>query len=97
MSEVTNRQHSGYAYTMGPWGELHEGETLSCRHCQFTWVLTRGANKERGYCTLCMGHTCGSEACMACVPAEQRMDNLEAGLPELTPRPVKVFVPPGLE
>lgn len=97
MSEVTNRKHSGTFFTTGPWGELSEGQTLSCRHCGFNWELVRGSGKARGYCTLCMGYTCGSQACLACLPQEARMENLEAGRPELTPRPVKILVPPGLE
>lgn len=97
MDRMTNRRSSGTAYTMGLWGELHEGATLSCSHCQFTWVLAKGSGKSRGFCQQCMGYTCGAHACMECVPAELRMENLEAGRPELTPAPAMISVPAGVD
>lgn len=93
MSEVTNRKASGHWFAMGLAGELTEGQTLTCCHCQHAWVLVKGSGKARGFCTRCMGYTCGAPACLGCVPAEQRLENIEKGLPELTPRPVQILVP----
>lgn len=78
---------------MGLWGELKDGETLSCVHCQHTWILQKGSGKARGFCTNCMGYHCGAPNCWECVPLEQRLENLEAGRPELTPGPVKILIP----
>ena len=95
MSELNHRKASGTAFVTGPWGERFEGATLSCCHCQFTWVLQKGSGKVRGFCTSCMRPHCGGPNCWECVPIEQRLENIEAGRPELTPAPVKVFVPSG--
>ncbi len=93
MSEHTNRKASGHWFAMGMAGELTEGQTLTCTHCQSAWVLCKGSGKMRGFCTKCMGYTCGAKACLECVPAERRLENAEAGRPELTPAPVKILMP----
>lgn len=92
MSEHTNRRASGHFTATGLYGELKEGQTLSCCHCSFTWILQKGSGKLRGFCTNCMGYVCGP-ACAACVPAERKIENIEAGRDPNTPSPVKVFVP----
>lgn len=94
MGEATSRKASGTFYATGLWGELVEGQTLSCVHCQHTWELKRGSGKLRGYCQNCAGYVCGP-GCLECVPVERRVENVEAGRPELTPAPVKVLVPDG--
>lgn len=81
---------------MGKWGELTEGQTISCVHCQLSWMLVKGSGRVRGFCTNCMGYVCGP-ACMECIPAERKIENLEAGLDLNTPAPIKIFVPPGIE
>ena len=96
MGRLTDRRASGTEYTTGIAGELHEGETLSCVHCQFTWSIQRGSVKHRGFCTKCMGYVCGP-ACFECVPIERRLENLEAGRPELTPMPASILVPEGID
>lgn len=96
MSEVTNPRHSGTYFSMGLWGELTEGQTLQCCHCQHTWVLAKGSGRTRGFCQNCMGYTCGP-ACVDCIPVEVRIENLEAGRPELTPVPTRIFVPAGVD
>lgn len=93
MSEVNNPRASGMFFATGLGGELVEGATLSCCHCQHTWILKKGSGKVRGFCTNCMGYTCGNPKCFECVPSEQRIENIEAGRPELAPRPVKILVP----
>lgn len=93
MSNVTNRRASGYWQSTGLAGEVRDGETLSCEHCQRTWVVRKGSGKVRGFCTRCMGYTCGNPACEACVPAERRAENVEAGRPPLEPPPAKILTP----
>jgi hypothetical protein len=93
VSELTNRRRSGFFDAMGLAGELVSGETLSCCHCQHTWVLVKGSGKVRGFCTNCMGYHCGGPNCWECVPAERRIENIEAGRPELTPCPPLIVVP----
>ncbi|HSZ58591.1 MAG TPA: hypothetical protein VK797_23185 [Tepidisphaeraceae bacterium] len=58
-------------------------DCLRCCHCQAVWVVVRGSGKRRGFCTKCMGPTCGSDECMACNPWEKRLERIEAGKPEL--------------
>jgi hypothetical protein len=97
MMPLTDRRASGTAYTTGLGGELHEGQTLSCCHCQGTWMIEKGSGKVRGFCTRCMGYHCGGPTCWECVPVERRIENVEAGRPELTPVPASVVVPAGVE
>lgn len=96
MAEVANRRASGVVQMMGLWGELVEGQTLSCCHCQHTWILRKGSGKLRGFCQRCMGYVCGP-GCMECIPIERRLENLEAGRPELTPAPALIVVPGGID
>lgn len=97
MSEpLTSRKASGNVFIHGWYGELQEGETLSCVHCQETWLIQRGSGKMRGFCQKCNGFVCGLK-CADCVPVERRWENLEAGRPELTPMPAMILVPPEIE
>lgn len=93
----TNPRAAGHYFAMGPWGELSEGQTLQCCHCQYTWTLVKGSGRERGWCGRCMGYTCGNPVCGECVPAERRAENVEAGRPVLTPCPAMILVPAGVE
>ncbi len=90
MSEVNHRKSSGVAQSFGVWGELEEGATLSCCHCQHTWILKKGSGKLRGFCQNCLGYVCGP-GCMECVPVERMIENMEAGRDPKTPPPVKIF------
>jgi len=96
VSEFTCRKASGYFQETGLWGELKDGETLSCCHCGGIWILQKGSGKARGFCQQCDRVHCGGPTCWECIPYEARIENLEAGRPELTPRPTKVFIPEGL-
>lgn len=84
--------HGHFEYT-GPYGEIQEGDTLSCCHCRAHWEVRLGSGKLRGYCARCGAYTCGRAACDECVPYERRLENCEAGLPELTPAAPSVLVP----
>lgn len=94
MSEVNHRKASGTFHTTGLYGEQQQGATLSCCHCQHTWIVQKGSGKLRGFCQQCMGFVCGPQ-CAECVPIERRIENMEAGRPENTPAPVKILVPSG--
>lgn len=83
----------GWTKTTGPYGEVVHCDTLQCCHCQAHWEVLVGSGRLRGFCSRCMGYTCGQPACMICVPAEVRLENIEAGRPELTPRPELILVP----
>jgi len=52
-------------------------DTLQCVHCGGHFVMIRGSGRRRGFCTLCHGITCGSAGCVACVPTEQWLDQVE--------------------
>ncbi|MCC6419930.1 MAG: hypothetical protein IT429_16975 [Gemmataceae bacterium] len=71
-------------------------DTVQCCHCGRIWLWQPGSGRRRGFCTLCGGLTCGTGACDRCVPMEQMIENMEAGLPyELACRhkPIRVSVP----
>ena len=54
-----------------------EGQTLSCVHCQRTWVVKPGSGRARGWCMKCNGPTCGGQACQTCVPFERQLAIIE--------------------
>lgn len=97
MSELSNRKASGHWESIGHGGELTEGQTLTCCHCQNAWILQKGSGKLRGYCSKCDRYHCGAPACWECIPIERRLENAEAGRDELTPSPVTILVPPGID
>lgn len=73
---------SGYAIITDPdalHGVVDEGETVSCCHCQFTWIVKPGSGTRRGWCYLCQKPVCGKEGCLSgCVPLEKRIELVEA-------------------
>lgn len=83
---ASGKHLAGHTKTTGPYGELIDADVLQCVHCRHTWEIVAGSGVARGFCSRCCGYTCGSRACMECVPYEQRLENEEAGLPRLTPR-----------
>lgn len=77
-------------------GELQH-EFHACCHCG-RYHPVRGAVDAliRGqvvlvYCSRCNSLRCPE--CEACVPMEQQLDNMEAGLPVLTPRRPQILMP----
>lgn len=57
---------------------------LQCVHCGSHFPRQPGSGKVRGWCVRCHGPICGP-GCAACVPYEQQIENIEAGLPATTP------------
>lgn len=90
--------HGYFEYT-GPYGEIQQGDTISCCHCRRHIEYRAGIENQLGFCSLCYngktgsGKTCGHTDCAAHVPFEQRLENWEAGLPALTPRRPQTSVP----
>lgn len=69
-------------------------DTYRCRHCQRHWVHTKEKARKRGFCWRCCGPVCGKDDCAGeCIPYEARMENVEAGRPELTPPRTSVAFP----
>lgn len=58
-------------------GATTQQDTLRCCHCQGIWIVVRGSGRRRGFCTKCMGPTCGSEGCHHCVPFEKKLEMIE--------------------
>lgn len=69
----------GIVVVTDPDGKTIERDTLRCCHCQHVWVVVPGSGRRRGFCTRCMGPTCGNPKCDACVPIEKRLDLYEKG------------------
>jgi hypothetical protein len=86
----------GYFFYTGPNGEQEQGMLFQCCHCGKMHEVRKGIEKKCGRCPKCMGgkhggFICGP-TCAECIPIEQRLENMEHGLPEETPRPVKVLI-----
>ena len=71
----STRPH-GHVIIAGPEGVI-EGETMQCVHCGRHWVIQPGSGRRRGWCSKCMGPTCGSQQCHECVPAERKLELME--------------------
>ena len=88
------RKPDGYTRTTGPHGEVVDADTLFCVHCSGHFEVVAGSGRLRGFCRKCMGYTCGEPGCMVCLHYEQKLENVEKGLPALTiPTKVSVAVP----
>jgi hypothetical protein len=90
---IALRRPHGHFERTGPYGEIEQGDTISCVHCRRHYESRVGLDRQLGWCGRCMGPTCGRTECQVCVPYEQRLDNCDAGLPELTQRADAVMVP----
>lgn len=64
-------------------------DLVACVHCGRHWPLGKALQDHAagvvkfGFCARCNGICCPGDRCAACVPAEQQLENLEAGRPEL--------------
>jgi hypothetical protein len=88
------RKPAGYTKTTGPHGEIIDCDTLQCCHCGGHWEVIVGSGRLRGFCTKHLDYTCGRPECMVCLDKEQRLENLEAGRPELwVPTAESIIVP----
>jgi hypothetical protein len=67
---------------------LAEHGTAQCVHCGGHFPIQPGSGKVRGFCCNCNGPICGPK-CLMCVPAEQQLENMEAGLP-IDHRPIRI-------
>ena len=70
---------SGYSFLTEPGKATDEGETLSCSHCQYTWIVKPGSGNKRGWCFKCNKPVCGKMLCnKRCEPWEKHMEIVEA-------------------
>jgi hypothetical protein len=53
------------------------GHTRQCPHCNKHFLSIKGSGTKRGFCTRCLGVTCGCAACDICVPFEEKMEIME--------------------
>lgn len=77
-------------------------KTIQCVHCGAHHVIKeafeRACQGKLGFCARCNGPTCGRAICEPCVPQEQQLENMEAGIvgPEVKifrPTKVSFFIP----
>lgn len=59
-----------------------EAGTLQCCHCGAHWQIKPGSGNVRGFCFKCNGPVCGPNCAGKCRPAEQLLENIEAGRPD---------------
>lgn len=77
-------------------GAEQQIDVVQCAHCQRIWAYQAGSGRKRGWCTRCNAMTCGSDDCDICVPWQQLLANMAAGMPFAKARkhrPIKVSVP----
>jgi len=67
----------GYAIITGEAGEVQEFDTFTCPHCNGVCIIRPGSGKQRGYCNMCGGPTCGRPNCMECVPFLKKLERHE--------------------
>ena len=67
----------GYGIITGEAGEVEEFDTFTCPHCNGVCIIRLGSGKQRGYCHLCNGPTCGRKNCMECVPFMKKLERHE--------------------
>ena len=69
------RKPSGVIFIDG----IEVASTRQCAHCGSHFISVRGSGITRGFCTNCMGDTCGKPECNPCVNFEKRLDDYERG------------------
>lgn len=79
----------------------HDGsfgrEILKCVHCGRRWEVEPGSGRERGWCMLHNGPTCGQPECEQ-RSAEYHLDEMQwVEVAEGTRRPGGVLVPVGVD
>ena len=59
-----------------------EHHTITCCHCNHSFVVVPGSGKERGWCFMCGASTCGEARCNAalngCAPFEKKLEAYES-------------------
>ncbi len=60
-------------------GQMPEGETLMCIHCQKQWAIRPGSGIHRGFCQNCNGVTCGKLKCETTCTHFEKMLELAEG------------------
>lgn len=103
MSGFTARSPHGYAVWIGE-GKNIERDTLQCAHCAFTFYVTPGSGKKRGFCTRCAQVTCGRPECDPCIHWKKKHELIESGKATMSlittgsadGLPVSASVPDGL-
>jgi len=79
MSEHSTLRPHGQIIVVTGDGQDYQRDCLRCVHCQKVWVVKPGSGRRRGFCTKCMGPTCGAHKCEECVPFEKKLDLYEKG------------------
>ena len=77
----TSKRIAGHFQIDGPLlpGQVAEGDTAMCVHCQRHWRIRPGSGMQRGFCSRCSGPTCGKQACdTRCVPFEKAIERMES-------------------
>lgn len=96
MGRFNKREHGFGTYRDRDTGKVTaEYRGLQCVHCGMHWLVVPGSGIRRGWCMNCNGPECGKDECFHCVHWHQRLENIEAGRPELF-KPIQIVVPPEL-
>lgn len=56
-------------------GKLLEAATVTCAHCQLTWVKNPQRTRPRAYCAHCNSYVCDNPVCRSkCLPFMQQLE-----------------------
>ena len=69
------RKAAGYSLVTSADGHvMQERDTLQCVHCHLHWYVKPGSGNQRGWCSRCLGPTCGKLTCQPCIPYERLLE-----------------------
>ncbi len=76
---VYERKASGYIIMDDGNGPVETAATVQCCHGGEHFISIKGSGHIRGFCTRCMGVTCGVPAHNICSDWRKRVDDFEKG------------------
>jgi len=73
------RKASGHIIMTDGNGAMQTADTLRCVHGGEHFISIKGSGHVRGFCTRCMGVTCGSAEHNICYDWRRKIDDFEKG------------------
>ena len=83
MNYVKERSSGKGSLIFSPYdsGQEEEWHSITCCHCNHSFIVIPGAGKERGWCFMCGASTCGARPCNpalnGCGPFEKKLETYE--------------------
>ena len=81
LAAVAQLEQQGAYVTLAPPGGALEAATITCSHCQVTFIRNPQRTRARSWCAKCDHYICDSPACnRECIPMKQVLDELQEQL-----------------